>query len=238
MTGASRLAARGALRIGAGLVTLAVPQIVWSAYASTCDSVIVRPTTDAAPFASYLDDPRRNSIAIGPGAGADHNTKQAVLAALATKRSVVIDADALTVFAANADSLFAAIAGPTVLTPHEGEFARVFAVTGTRLDRARHAATQSGAVVLLKGHETVIAAADGRSIINHNAPPELATAGSGDVLAGFIAGLLAQGMPAFEAAAAAAWLHGEAANEFGAGLISEDLPEILPAVLRRLKGLD
>ena len=237
MTGASRLAARGALRIGAGLVTLAAPQNVWSVYAAACDSVIVRRTTATEPFASLLGDPRRNSIAIGPGAGADETTKHAVLAALATTRNVVIDADGLTVFAPDAERLFAAIVGPTVLTPHEGEFARLFSVTGDRLERARHAAAQSGAVVVLKGRETVIAAADGRAIINRNAPPELATAGSGDVLTGFIAGLLAQGMPAFEAAAAAAWLHGEAANEFGPGLISEDLSEILPAVLRRLKGL-
>ena len=237
MTGASRLAARGALRIGAGLVTLAVPCSVWSAYVSACDSVIVRPTSVNETFATYLSDVRRNAIAIGPGAGADEMTKEAVLASLATKRSVVLDADALTVFATDPDTLFVAIAGSTILTPHEGEFARLFRLSGDKLSRTRQAAAESGAVVLLKGADTVIAAPDGRAIINSNAPPELATAGSGDVLTGFIAGLLAQGMPPFEAAAAATWLHGEAANEFGPGLISDDLPEALPAVLKRLKAL-
>ena len=237
MTGASHLTARGALRIGAGLVTLAVPNAVWAIYAASCRSIIVRPTSGAEAFETYLADKRRNSIAIGPGAGANDETRQAVLAALASKRSVVLDADALTIFAGEPHTLFAAIAGATVLTPHEGEFQRLFDVGGDKLSRARQAATQSGAVVVLKGSNTVIAAPDGRAIINSNAPPELATAGSGDVLTGFIAGLLAQAMPPFEAAAAAAWLHGEAANDFGPGLIAEDLPEMLPAVLKRLKAM-
>ena len=234
MTGASRLAARGALRIGAGVVTLAVPHSVWSVYASACDSVIVRSMGVTETFATYLSDTRRNAIAIGPGAGADEMTKAAVLAALATKRSVVLDADALTVFATDSETLFAAITGSTILTPHEGEFLRLFGFSGDKLSRTRQAAAESGAVVLLKGADTVIAAPDGRAIISSTAPPELATAGSGDVLTGFITGLVAQGMPPFEAAAAATWLHGEAANEFGPGLISEDLPEALPAVLKRL----
>ena len=160
-----------------------------------------------------------------------------MLAALSARRSVVLDADALTSFAHDRDVLFNAIAGPTILTPHEGEFSSLFKTEGDRVSRTRHASVTSGAVVLLKGPDTVIAAPDGRTTINTNAPPDLATAGTGDVLTGFITGLLAQGMPPFEAAAAAAWLHGEAANEYGPGLIAEDLPEMLPIILRRLKIL-
>ena len=243
MTGAARLAARAALRVGAGLVTLAAPRAAMPIYAAASASVITAPLDSTGAFEALLADRRRDAVLLGPGAGLTEDTRVAVSAALAGgERAVVLDADALSVFAGEPDGLFEAIAGPAVLTPHEGEFARLFPdltddeAAGGKLERARAAARRSGAVVLLKGADTVIAAPDGRAALNANAPPELATAGSGDVLAGLVVGLLAQGLPAFEAAAAAAWLHGEAAAGLGPGLISDDLPEALPEVLRRLKA--
>jgi NAD(P)H-hydrate epimerase len=236
ITGASRLTALGAMHVGAGLVTLAAPEPVWPVYAASMLGVMVRRFGGLDDFDALLTDKRKNAIAIGPGAGVGLKTRQYVLAALATKRAVVIDADALTSFADEPGHLFRAVSGPCVLTPHEGEFSRLFDFKGGKLDRARRAAAQSNAVVLLKGSDTVIAAPDGRAIINSNAPPQLATGGSGDVLTGFIAGLLAQGLDSFDAAAAAAWLHGEAANEIGLGLVAEKLPDALPGALRKLKS--
>lgn len=237
MTGAARLAARAAARMGAGLVTLAAPASVWPVYAAALTGIIVQRVAGAHDLSELLADERRNALLLGPGLGTSETTRTQVLAALATGRGVVLDADALTVFAEAGAALFGAIRGPCVLTPHEGEFARLFHQAGDKLTRARAAARESGAVLLLKGADTVIAAPDGRAIINGNAPPGLATAGSGDVLAGMIVGLLAQGLDPFRAAAAACWLHGETAAAFGPGLVAEDLIDCLPAVLARLKGM-
>lgn len=240
ITGASRLTARAATRVGAGLVTLAAPKQVWAVYATALTGVMVRALRrDQAgqvniDFADLLSDVRHNAIAIGPGVGVGDGTRGAVIGALSTRRAVVLDADALTSFAEEPAILFKAINGPCVLTPHEGEFARLFDVAGDKLTRARQAAKTSGAVVLLKGSDTVIAEPGGRAVINSNAPATLATGGSGDVLTGFVTGLLAQGLDPFRAACAATWLHGEVATAFGAGLIAEDIPDGLPDVLNRL----
>jgi len=237
ITGASRMTAMAASRAGAGMVTLAAPSRVWSIYATSLIDAIVDSFDGLEEFEVLLADRRRNVIAIGPGAGVGASTRQFVLAALATRRAAVLDADALTSFAEAPEDLFRAIAGPCVLTPHAGEFKRLFHFEGDKLQRTRSAARQSNAVVVFKGPDTVIAAPDGRAIINSNAPAQLATGGSGDVLTGFVAALLAQGMPPFEAAAAAVWLHGAAATDYGLGLVAEDLPNALPRVLRKLKQM-
>jgi hydroxyethylthiazole kinase-like uncharacterized protein yjeF len=243
-TGAARLAARGALRAGAGLVTIASPREALAVNAVANLAIMVRPVDRAEELGAFLADRRLNAVVLGPGGGVGEEMRALVTTALAGERAVVLDADALTSFADESASLVQAMSArgdaATVLTPHEGEFSRLFKMVSavseseSKLDRARAAARHTGAVVLLKGPDTVVAAPDGRAAIADNAPPWLATAGSGDVLAGMIAGLLAQGMPAFDAAAAAVWLHGEAANEAGPNLISEDLPVTLPRVYRRL----
>lgn len=236
-TGAARLAARGAMRAGAGLVTIASPPEAVPIYATTMPGALVDPLPDLEAFRALLADPRKNAVLLGPGGGVDAETRERVLAALAGERRVLLDADALTVFQDAPGALFAAIRpGSCLLTPHDGEFARLFDMRGDKLSRTRAAAAAAGAVVLLKGADTVIAAPDGRAVVNANAPPELATAGSGDVLAGLAVGLLAQGMTPFDAACAAAWLHGAAAAAIGPGLIAEDLPEALPPLLRQLRA--
>ena len=236
VTGAARLAARAALRVGAGLVTVACTRESLPIYALSAASVITAPVDDEAEFADLLADARRNAVLAGPGLGVGAVTRDRVLAALGAGKAMVLDADALTSFQERPEALFGAITAPCVLTPHEGEFARLFPdLGGDKLTQARSAAARSGAVVVLKGADTVIAAPDGRAAVNANAPAELATAGTGDVLAGLVVGLVAQGMAPFEAACAGVWLHGEAGSALGPGLIAEDLPEALPAVLRGLK---
>lgn len=241
MTGAARLAARAALRIGAGVVTIAANPDVVPIYSAALEAVIVRPMAGLQDYEKLLEDTRRNALAVGPGAGIGAATRDLVRAALSGKRATVIDADALTSFETQPRALFSAIAesqSPVVLTPHEGEFKRLFGsiheTVASKLERTREAAKLSGAIVVFKGADTVIAASDGRAAISDNAPPWLATAGSGDVLTGIVTGLLAQGMPGFEAACAAVWMHGEAARHVGPGLIAEDLPEALMPALREL----
>jgi ADP-dependent NAD(P)H-hydrate dehydratase / NAD(P)H-hydrate epimerase len=238
MTGAARMAARAAARIGAGLTSIAVPEKAFAIYASALTSIMVQPLSQDQDFAGLLKDPRYTALSIGPGAGLSDATRERTLALLQTGRPVVLDADAISVFSSRVDELFQAIRGPCVITPHDGEFKRIFDPSGDKLTRARRAARRSGAVVVLKGADTVIAAPDGRAIINGNAPATLATAGSGDVLGGIILGLLAQGMDAFPAAAAGVWMHGAAAAAFGPGLLGEDLPDLLPGVLERLAQTD
>jgi NAD(P)H-hydrate epimerase len=188
-------------------------------------------------MAAVLEDDRKNAFVLGPGNGISDRTKDNVLQVLASGRAAVLDADGLSCFADSPESLFKAVQSNVVLTPHDGEFTRLFPniTGGTRLERARAGAEASGCIVVLKGADSVIAAPDGRAAINTNAPPTLATAGSGDVLAGIIGGLLAQGMPAFEAACAGVWLHGQSALNFGPGLIAEDIPEFIPLALEDLE---
>jgi NAD(P)H-hydrate epimerase len=238
-TGAARLAAMGALRAGAGLVTVASPKGAAEVNASQLTAIMVRVADDAKELVELLADERKNALLIGPGVGVGESTKAKVMAALASKAAIVLDADALTSLASDPEALFAAIcrrAAPVALTPHEGEFARLFGPIGegAKLDAARAAAARSGAIVLLKGSDTVVAAPDGRASINATSSPWLATAGTGDVLAGMVLGLLAQSMDAFEGVSAAVWMHGRAAQFYGPGLISEDLPDMLPAVFRQL----
>jgi NAD(P)H-hydrate epimerase len=232
VAGAGILAGRAALRVGAGLVSLATAPDVWGPCVGALPTAICRRVRGEADFEALLRDRRLNAVLIGPGAGIGETTRRRVTAAAGEGRHLVLDADALTSFADRPDDLFALAAERKILTPHEGEFARVFPdLSGDKLSRAREAAARASAVVLLKGADTVIAAPSGQAVICDNAPPWLATAGAGDVLSGLILGLLAQGMPCFEAAAAGAWIHGAAASRFGPGMIAEDLPAALPRVL-------
>jgi hydroxyethylthiazole kinase-like uncharacterized protein yjeF len=247
-SGAARLAARAALRIGAGLVTVASPSDALAAHAAALDAVMVRRCDGAQGWADLLAaDPRRNALVLGPAAGVGEETRQRVVAALAAGRHAVLDADALASFGGDAAGLAALVAGRgggpgqgVVLTPHDGEFASLFRGMPevlrpeSKLERARAAARATGAVVVLKGADTVIAAPDGRAAINANGTPWLATAGAGDVLAGMVGGLQAQAVPAYEAAAAAVWMHAAAGTAAGPGLIAEDLPDALRGVLRDL----
>ena len=249
-TGAARLAARGALRIGAGLVTLAVPPAAQQEAAAQVTAIMLRRVANGERLAALLEDARFNALCLGPGLGLDDKASALVAAALESRRATVLDADALTLIAADA-TLFAALHETCILTPHGGEFARLFPDIAQRLDDApgrgpafskvdatRAAARRAGCVVVFKGPDTVIAAPDGGCFVSsahyERAAPWLATAGSGDVLSGFAAGLLARGLAPMRAAESAAWLHVECARRFGPGLIAEDLPEQLPALLRAL----
>ena len=242
-TGAARLAARGALRVGAGLVTLASPEAALAENAAQLTAIMLRPCETADDLDDLLTDERLNVVLAGPGLGTGEPTRERVAVAAAAGRNLVLDADALTSFAGQAPLLAAHIAdgsAQAVLTPHAGEFTRLFSDTqataegADKVARTRAAAALTGAVVVLKGADTVIASPDGRAAINDHGSPYLGTAGSGDVLGGLIAGLLAQGMPPFEAAAAGVWLHGDAGLRHGPGLIAEDIPELMPAVLGHL----
>ncbi|MDB5651828.1 MAG: carbohydrate kinase, YjeF related protein, partial [Hyphomicrobiales bacterium] len=251
-TGAARLSARGALRMGAGLVTVAAPPDALFVHAAHLTSIMLSPCVGASGLVRILADPRKNALVIGQGLGTDEDARSLVHAALAPAagRGLVLDADAITLFAGAArvfGERIRAHGGPVVLTPHDGEFQRLCkglvrcvesesqapdsASLGfeSKLEAARTLAALTGAVLVFKGADTVVASPDGRAAIAADLPPDLATAGSGDVLAGMIGGLLAQGMDAYEAACAAVWLHGAAARHLGRGLIAEDLPDALPA---------
>lgn len=248
-TGAARLAAEGALRIGAGLVTVGSPGDAMAENAAHLTAIMLREVNDAKGLAEALKDTRISALCLGPGLGIRDETRELVRVALASQRPVVLDADALSIFQNNEKELFKQLHRHSLLTPHAGEFARLFPdianrlvsepVSGpaySRVDATRAAAKRAGCAVLLKGPDTVIAAPDGTALIHAAAydrsAPWLATAGSGDVLAGFITGLLARGFPPLDAAAMAAWLHVEAARRFGPGLIAEDLSKALPRTFR------
>ena len=236
MTGAACLASQAASRMGAGLVSiLSAPKTV-PIYAGYMAHFLVEPVESNDDCRSYLQDPRRNVVLLGPGAGATDALKDLVLSVLEMKdKCVVLDADALTVFKDAPDQLFEKLHDRCVLTPHEGEFTRLFGASNqSKIDRTIAAAKRAGATILLKGGDSVIASPDGRAVINSNAPPTLATAGSGDVLAGIITGLIAQDMPVFDSVCASVWIHGAAAQSFGPGLVAEDITDALPQILSDL----
>ncbi|NOT40036.1 MAG: NAD(P)H-hydrate dehydratase [Alphaproteobacteria bacterium] len=231
-TGAARLAAHSALRVGAGLVTVAGEAAAIPVLSSSLTAIMVRETSMPAALHTLLEDKRYNAVVIGPGNGVGQATRDRVAVALSSLASTVLDADALTSFAETPDALVKLLTPRCVLTPHEGEFERIFPnllkQSPNKIEAARIAAQRAGAVVLLKGADTVIANPDGTTVVNTNAPPDLATAGSGDVLAGIIGGLLAQGMTPFDAARTGAYLHGLCGRIAGPGLIAEDLADHLP----------
>ncbi|MDD3181605.1 MAG: NAD(P)H-hydrate dehydratase [Alphaproteobacteria bacterium] len=235
MTGASRLAARAAQRIGAGLVTLAAPSAAWEVYAKALESVMVRHCDDLSAAQEFLDNSKIDVVLLGPGLGFDDEKRALVLAALKTRKPCVLDADALMLFEKESSILFDSVHKNCVLTPHQGEFKRLFGQfcceSEDKITQTTRIASRIGCIILHKGGDTVISEPNGRAVVNTNAPPWLATAGAGDVLAGLIVGLMAGGMPPFEAACAGAYRHGQAACRFGRGLIAEDLIENIPSVL-------
>ncbi len=243
-TGASRMASRAALRIGAGLSSLATSKSAFYINAAQMTSVMLAVFEGAAGLADVLtSDPRRNSVLIGPGAGATLETRENVAAVLSSDATAIIDAEGLTAFEEQPQELFGLIhqrSAPTIITPHKGEFDRIFPELGnaeSKLEQAKRAAEISGAVVVFKGPDTVVSAPDGLSAISEGSPPWLATAGTGDILAGMITGLCAQSMSPFDAAVAAVWMHAEVARTFGPGLIAEDMPDMFPPLLQRLNKI-
>jgi hydroxyethylthiazole kinase-like uncharacterized protein yjeF len=245
-TGAARLSALGAARSGAGAVTVLSPANALAVNAMHLTSIMLRKADEVAELGAYLADRRPSAFVLGPGFGVGDKAREFTLAVLASRSGaggMVLDADGITSFRDEPAALFEAAdaegAPALVLTPHDGEFARLFPDLASdedlsKLERSRQAAARAHGVVIAKGADTVIAAPDGRAAINSNGAPWLATAGSGDVLAGLVAGLLAQGMPAFEAACAAVLMHAEAGSRFGPGLIAEDLPQAIPPILAEL----
>lgn len=239
MTGAARLAALSALKTSAGLVTVICQKSALGIYAKTLDAMIMtKAINKISDFSEFLKNKKTHAVVIGPGMGVGAKTRKMVIAALKEKKKMVIDADAITSFAENPQELFSAIKkakADVVMTPHEGEFTRLFGKIKNRMEDAKKAAKKSGAVIVLKGADTIIAAPDGRVAINANAPTTLATAGSGDVLSGIIGALLASGMENFKAACAAVWVHSECAKICGLGLTAIDLPAEIPNMLKKLK---
>lgn len=238
LTGAARLASRAAQRIGAGLVTLGAAETAYPIYASALESVMVKQITGLTDWQTELNDPKKNAVLIGCGLGVGSLQRAMTTETLRTKKPAVLDADALNNFAETPDAFFTLSHDTCVLTPHEGEFNRLF---GRHIDpnlpkteRTLMAAKLAHCIIVLKGRETIIATPNGDLVSNRNAPPWLATAGSGDVLAGMIAGLLAQKTPVFSAACAAVWLHGDCASRCGNGLIAEDLVQKIPESLNCL----
>ena len=236
--GASRLAAKAALKIGAGLVTIASPNDALVPHAANSDELMLARSNTKAELGGILGDIRKNAIVVGPGLGLGDHARNMLLGALDAKQPMVLDADGITYFTDQPNHLFRQICfrkAPTILTPHEGEFVRLFPdIHGSKMERCRIAAKRSGAIIVFKGPDTVIATPDDDYVINTNAPAYLATAGSGDVLAGMIGGLLAQGMPAFDAACAAVWLHGELGRRCGPGLIAGDLVKNLTGLMQEI----
>ena len=236
MTGAARLAARGAIRAGAGLVTIASPKKAVPIYATDWPEFIIKEISNFTNLNIYVKTKKVSALVVGPGLGISSRARRLIINCIRVGLPIVLDADAISNYADEPKKLFnETLRGNALLTPHEGEFRRIFNLKGGKLSRAIEAARLSGAIVLLKGAKTVIAAPDGRAAINNNAPPWLATAGSGDVLAGMIGAIIAQGVPSFESACMATWLHGAAANQIGPGLIASDLPSCLRAEIAKLE---
>ena len=234
MTGATHLASSSARRIGAGVVTIGAPSSSCDIYKLGAFGHIVLPINNPGDWNNLLKNYKNTATLIGPGLGKIAFLKDVVIAALNSKKPVILDADGLNIFKNNPLQLFHSTNRKHILTPHEGEFKKLFNFKGNPISRVSRAAKKSGAIVLLKGSSTIIAHPNGKIIINDTGKPYLATAGSGDVLAGIIAGLITQGMNVFEAGCGGTWIHGRAAELFGPGLIAEDIPKLIPTILNEI----